>query len=233
MYNPQVVRFGCHGYAARVVRSKKGKAKTMNEITPEIPFAQRWKWLAFFQQWLKHPLSMASITPSGRQLAQLMIAAMPESACHVVELGAGTGAITDALLQHGIAQQALLAVEMNPVLYRLLQKRFPATPIVCGDARHLESMVKSSEAFTDNKVDVVCSSLGLLTMPKDLQLDIIDAAFKVLRDDGVFIQYTYGPGNPLADEVRERLGLNCRTAGLAWRNLPPARVYVYCRNAVH
>jgi phosphatidylethanolamine/phosphatidyl-N-methylethanolamine N-methyltransferase len=200
-------------------------------MATHTPFAPRLKWLAFLHEWVKHPLSMASIAPSGKQLANMMVKAMPRHAQHVVELGAGTGAITHALLRHGISPPALLAVEMNPVLYRLLQRRFPEAHVVCGDARHLESMIDSSNAFVDNKVDVICSSLGLLTMPKDLQHDIAGAAFKVLRDDGVFIQYTYGPGNPLADDVRERLGLHYRTAGLAWRNLPPARVYVYSRHA--
>jgi phosphatidylethanolamine/phosphatidyl-N-methylethanolamine N-methyltransferase len=198
-------------------------------MTTGIPLAQRLKWLAFLHEWMKHPLSMASIAPSGKQLANMMVNAIPNHAQHVIELGAGTGAITHALLSHGISPRALLAVEMNPVLCRLLETRFPEAHVVCGDARHLESMIDDSDAFIDKKVDVVCSSLGLLTMPKGLQHDIAGAAFKVLRDDGVFIQYTYGPSNPLADDVRERLGLHYRTAGLAWRNLPPARVYVYAR----
>ena len=203
----------------------------MADSVSEGSVAQRLKWLAFFQEWLKHPLSMASIAPSGQQLARLMVAAIPVGSRDVVELGAGTGAITDALLRSGVAPEALLAVEMNPVLSRLSQKRFPSTHTVCGDARELESLVAASGTFADNQVDVVCSSLGLLTMPKGLQHQIMSAAFTVLRDDGVFIQYTYGPISPLADEVRDSLGLQCRTAGLAWRNLPPARVYVYCRHA--
>ena len=87
----------------------------------DSPNALRLKWLTFFGQWLRNPRSMASVTPSGRQLARLMATAMPPGSRSVVELGAGTGAITDALLRHGIQPQALLAVEMNPVLHRLLQ----------------------------------------------------------------------------------------------------------------
>lgn len=174
---------------------------------------------------------MASVTPSGRQLARLMASAIPPGSQCVVELGAGTGAITDALLHHGIRPQALLAVEMNPVLYRLLLQRFPGTHIACGDARHLYTLVHETRAFAPGQVDVVCSSLGLLTMPHDLQYDILAAAFRVLQPQGVFIQYTYGPNHPLDDDVRQRLGLECRRVGLAWRNLPPARVYVYSRRA--
>lgn len=197
----------------------------------DSPNALRLKWLTFFGQWLRNPRSMASVTPSGRQLARLMAAAMPPGSQRVVELGAGTGAITDALLRHGIQPQALLAVEMNPVLHRLLQQRFPDTHVACGDARHLHTLVHATRTFVPGQVDVVCSSLGLLTMPRDLQHDILTAAFQVLHPQGVFIQYTYGPNHPLDDDVRQQLGLECRRVGLAWRNLPPARVYVYSRRA--
>lgn len=189
------------------------------------------RWLAFFQQWLRHPRRMASVVPSGRQLANMMATALPSSNGKVVELGAGTGAITDALLHHGIAPQSLLVVEMNAVLHRLLQRRFSEVYVTCGDARHLESLVEAWPTFDGNGVDAVCSSLGLLTMPKNLQHDIVAAAFNVLRPDGVFVQYTYGPRHPLDDDVCNRLGLNYHRAGVAWRNLPPAGVYVYSRQS--
>jgi phosphatidylethanolamine/phosphatidyl-N-methylethanolamine N-methyltransferase len=186
--------------------------------------------LTFFRQWLKNPRSMASIFPSGRQLGRLMVAALPASSRHVVELGAGTGAITDALIKHGIPPQQLLAVEMNPVLHDVLAKRFPQLHLAHGDARHLADLVAQSGIFVRNKVDAVFSSLGMLSMPKELQRDIVAAAFDVLHAGGVFIQYTYGLASPLDDEVRVKLGLRCASAGLAWRNLPPARVFVYTRD---
>lgn len=189
------------------------------------------RWLTFFSQWLRHPRLMASAVPSGRQLAQLMAAALPSPQSNVVELGAGTGAITEALVQHGIEPGRLLVVEMNPVLYRLLQKRFPSVRVACGDARHLETLVEAAGAFPTQEVDAVCSSLGLLTMPKDVQHDIVASAFRVLGRNGVFIQYTYGPRPPMDDDVCEALGLKYHRAKLAWRNLPPARLYVYSRQS--
>lgn len=186
-------------------------------------------WLVFLGQWLKDPRRMASVTPSGRQLGRLMAAALPPDTQHVVELGAGTGAITQALLRHGIEPRSLLAVEMNPVLHRCLQRRYPETHAVCGDARHLGSLVQATGDLVPGQIDAVCSSLGLLAMPHTLQHDILAAAFQVLRPDGVFIQYTYGFGHPLANNVSKKLGLTCRSTSLAWRNLPPARVHVYYR----
>lgn len=210
----------------------------MSQLTPMEPnsaisgIGPALRWLTFFNQWLRNPRHMASVVPSGRQLGRLMAAALPSSDARVIELGAGTGAITHALIDHGIAMDSLLVVEMNPVLHGLLEQRFPNIHVVCGDARHLESLVKDRYAFSPNNADVVCSSLGLLAMPKELQQDIVAAAFNVLNADGVFIQYTYGPRPPLHEDVLIQLRLKCSRSSLAWRNLPPARVYVYSRQSL-
>jgi phosphatidylethanolamine/phosphatidyl-N-methylethanolamine N-methyltransferase len=186
-------------------------------------------WLTFLLQWLKNPRSMSSVAPSGRQLASMMVNAMPADTSHVVELGAGPGAITSALLAHGIAPSQLLIVEMNSVLHGVLQQGFPEAHVVCGDARRLDRIVAGRPAFTARKIDAVVSSLGLLAMPSSVQRDILHAAFQVLRPGGVFVQYTYGLATPLAKEVRQELGLHCERIGCAWWNLPPARVFVYRR----
>ncbi|MDO1527643.1 methyltransferase domain-containing protein [Fulvimonas sp. R45] len=187
------------------------------------------QWFTFFLQWLRHPRSMASVAPSGRQLGELMARALPDRARYVVELGAGTGAITEALMRHGISPRHLMAVEMNPVLHGCLARRFPELHLVRGDARDLVGLIAESEVFAGGKVDAVLSSLGLLTMSAELQQDILAAAFDVLHPNGVFVQYTYGWRNPLKKHVRHQLGLRCVFAGMAWRNLPPARMFVYCR----
>lgn len=199
-----------------------------NESDMVIPL--RGHWLTFFRQWLKSPRSMASIAPSGQQLAELMIAALPVDCCRIVELGAGTGAITEALIRHGISPQQLLAVEMDAVLHDVLVRRFPQLQVVHGDARHLGKLIARNGVFGHGDVDAVFSSLGFLTMPKELQHDILVGAFEVLRPGGVFIQYTYGLSSPLNDEVCKQLGLKSASAGLAWRNIPPARVFVYSRD---
>ncbi|MFK2878777.1 class I SAM-dependent methyltransferase [Rhodanobacter hydrolyticus] len=190
----------------------------------------RMQWLTFFRQWLKHPRSMASVAPSGRQLGRLMATALPRGAHHIVELGAGTGAITQALVRHGVLPQQLLAVEMNPVLHDVLARRFPRMHLAHGDACHLPELVAKSGAFACGEVDGVLSSLGLLSMPKKLQRDILTAAFAVLRPGGVFVQYTYGLRSPLDEDVCRQMDLRCMSAGFAWCNLPPARVFVYGRH---
>lgn len=144
--------------------------------------------LSFFHQWLRNPLRMSSITPSGRQLAGMMASAVPDHAQGVIELGAGTGAITQALIERGIYPQHLLVVEMNAVLHDMLQRVFPAAHVVHGDARQLMQLMAQAGSFSKRPVGAVVSSLGLLAMPHAVQHDILAAAFAVLPLEGVFIQ---------------------------------------------
>ena len=186
--------------------------------------------LTFFRQWLQHPLRMSSITPSGRQLADMMAAAVAPDAENVIELGAGTGVITRALIKQGVKPERLLVVEMNDVLHRVLRQAFPRAHVVCGDARTLQTLTGHAGAFGTRPVGAVVSSLGLLAMPTTVQHDILAAAFAVMHPGGVFVQYTYGLARPVAPGVCAALGLHARYLGWAWRNLPPARVYVYSRD---
>lgn len=186
-------------------------------------------WI-FFRQWLKNPLSIAALSPSGRQLARQMIAELPQNAERVVELGGGTGVFTQALLEHGIVPAELLVVELNEELHQLLMRRFPAVNVVCGDAQELAAIVRDS-GFTDGAsgVDAVVSGLGMLSIPRATQRAIVTGVFDVLRDGGCFIQFTYGPASPVSRELLNELGLKVERAGVAWLNVPPATVYVYRR----
>jgi phospholipid N-methyltransferase len=186
----------------------------------------------FLGQWLRDPVRTASVTPSGRQLAHLMVAALPAGARRVVEIGAGTGVFTRALLEAGIAPANLLVVEINPHLADFLRRRFADVNVACADARRLDALLVGAGFAADGLgVDAVVSGLGLLSMRAETRCGIVREAFAVLAPNGRFVQFTYGPGSPLRRRERDALGLAVRRAGFALRNLPPATVYVYERRA--
>jgi phospholipid N-methyltransferase len=190
----------------------------------------------FFRQWLKNPLRVASITPSGQQLARMMMAEVPTDARRVIELGGGTGVFTSALLKRGIAADDLMVLELNDELHAHLQRRFPDARVVQGDARELARLAADTGYAERGPADAVVSGLGMLSMPRQLQQDIMAAAFACLQPRGRFVQFTYGPANPIAQEVLEALDLDSRRSTTAWRNLPPATVYVFTRRqseAIH
>ena len=173
---------------------------------------------------------MAALSPSSRQLAREMVVQLPPGARRVVELGAGTGVFTRALLEKGVAPRDLLVVELNPELHGLLQQRFPDAHVVNADARDLARIMAERQFAEPGGVDAVVSGLGFLAMPRPVQREILDAVFQVLGPNRPLIQFTYGPVGPLPRGLLDELGLRSRRTGVVWRNVPPAAVYVYTRN---
>ncbi|AVP99935.1 hypothetical protein C7S18_23370 [Ahniella affigens] len=184
----------------------------------------------FFQQWLKAPLTTAAISPSSKELAAEMMREVPKDSKYVVELGGGTGVFTEALLEHGIAGERLLVFELNETLHLHLRTRFPQANVVCADARELPKVVEQAHFCAPGEVDVIVSGLGLLSMSKELQQDILEAAFAVLAPQGRLVQFTYGPTCPVKREVMKALGLHARRTGWTIWNVPPASVYVIKRS---
>ncbi len=198
--------------------------KPRDDATPTQPSG----W-TFFRQWLKDPRSVAAISPSSRQLARQMMGQLPRGARRVIELGGGTGVFTQALLEHGIVANEMLVLELNEELHRHLVEQFPGAHVICGDASDLASIARSHGFADDDAADAIISGLGLLSMSRQTQQAILEAAFDALRPEGRFIQFTYGPANPVTREVIEALDLSARRASFTWWNVPPATVYVYQR----
>jgi phospholipid N-methyltransferase len=186
-------------------------------------------WI-FFRQWLKNPLSIAALSPSGRQLARQMIAELPSGAERVVELGGGTGVFTRAMIEHGISPDNLLVLELNDELYAHLRDRFPGAHVVHGNACELRALAERDGFLAGGLADAALSGLGLLSMSRALQRSILESAFSVLKPAGRLIQFTYGPSSPVPRDLLGELGLQVRRGGFAWWNVPPASVYVYTRN---
>lgn len=103
----------------------------------------------FIRSWLVKPLSMGAVTPSSRVLARTMARYVdPDEDGPVIELGPGTGPVTEALVEQGVDPARLILVEFNAMFCQLLRSRFPAATVVQGDAYGLR---QSSEASRANR----------------------------------------------------------------------------------
>src|SRR5436305_8856441 len=92
-------------------------------------------YVRLLRSWIEKPLHMAAVMPSGRVLARTMAQYVDiDSDAPVIELGPGTGAITNALIAQGVDQKRLVLVEYNPGFCALLRDRYPQATIVQGDA---------------------------------------------------------------------------------------------------
>jgi phosphatidylethanolamine/phosphatidyl-N-methylethanolamine N-methyltransferase len=183
----------------------------------------------FFRLWLKHPLSIAALSPSGHQLASMMCRGIGPDSGPVIELGGGTGVFTRAILDTGLPPAKLMVVELNLTLFEHLKQKFPELRIVLGDASDLAAICRRESFAAPGEIDTVVSGLGLLSMPKKLQEAILRSAFTMLRPGGRLIQFTYGPAAPVPRSLLKRLKLDADRSGFALWNVPPASVYEFAR----
>jgi phosphatidylethanolamine/phosphatidyl-N-methylethanolamine N-methyltransferase len=176
----------------------------------------------FLRSWLERPLAIGAITPSGKALARTMASYVdPRIPGPVIELGPGTGPVTDALIRRGVEQERLILVEFNPEFCRLLKRRFPKATIIQGDAYDLKETL--SEILKEPAAATV-SSLPLFTKPMDQRLDLLEAAQTLMNPGAPFIQFTYAVVPPIPARSKD---YKARASNRIWRNLPPARVWVY------
>ncbi len=194
---------------------------------PKIPLDERFEDEArFLKTWLEKPLLTGAVTPSGKMLARTMASYVdPRLPGPVIELGPGTGPVTDALIRRGIAQDRLVLVEYNPEFCRLLKRRFPKATIVQGDAYDLRGTLGDR---LPEKAAATVSSLPLFTKPLDQRLDLLEAAQGAMHPHAPFIQFTYAMVPPIPPRSA---GWTARPSNRVWLNLPPARVWVYRKAA--
>jgi len=176
----------------------------------------------FLRSWIEKPLHMGAVMPSGRVLARTMAQYVDiQSTAPVVELGPGTGAITSALIEHGVDQKRLVLVEYNPGFCALLRDRYPQATVVQGDAYRLRDTLWS---VLGTPAAAVVSGLPLVTKPMLTRLKLIRDAFIALAPGAPFVQFTYSVAPPIPKSLP---GVSTEASERIWMNLPPARVWVY------
>jgi phosphatidylethanolamine/phosphatidyl-N-methylethanolamine N-methyltransferase len=179
----------------------------------------------FIAAWIRSPLKMGAALPSSRILARAMAAEVDTSRDGaIVELGAGTGVVTHALLEAGIPRSRLLVVEREKKLHALLHSTFHDVRILCADALELENVIKQAGV---QKVNAIVSSLPFISMPAAVRKGIQEQMAKAIGDDGIIIQFTYGPKSPISASTLKRCGLEGKRTKLVLLNVPPAHVWVY------
>lgn len=183
----------------------------------------------FLQEWVQRPHQIGAIAPSSRNLANAMADWLPpESDAFVLELGPGTGAVTSALIERGLRQDRLVAIEKSHKLAGLLREKFPRAHIITGDARHLDRLLRQHLRDVDS-VAAVISSLPLRNFAPELAEKVATKIRAVLRPEGKWVQYSYHLGSKRHEGTTY---FHLLSSNVVWWNLPPARVSVYQKPAV-
>jgi phosphatidylethanolamine/phosphatidyl-N-methylethanolamine N-methyltransferase len=179
----------------------------------------------FIRTWMEKPLTIGAVTPSGKALARTMAAYLdPDVAGPIVELGPGTGPVTEAIVAQGIDPARLVLVEFDPTFCRLLRARYPEATVVQGDAYSLRRLLSG---ILQQPAAAVVSGLPLFTKPLTTRLRLVHEAFALMLPGAPFVQFTYATIPPIPkalDRVRSE------GSERVWMNIPPARVWVYRRD---
>lgn len=183
--------------------------------------------LEFLAQWVRRPAAVGAILPSGQSLAHAMARQIDIGRPGLVlELGGGTGTITKACIEIGVDPQQIVVLEKAPSFCTLIRERFPNVRVIRGDARNLKRLLAARDL---GPFKAVVSGLPLLSIPEVQRNSILAQAFEVLVQDGVFVQFTYGPLSPVPRGIVRSFELVKDRSAWVLKNIPPASVWRYSR----
>ncbi|MDN2578438.1 phospholipid N-methyltransferase PmtA [Aquibium sp. ELW1220] len=182
--------------------------------------------LRFLRGWIETPRAVGAILPTSAAVSRLMASVIDTASGRpVLELGAGTGVITKAILARGIAPQKLHLVEYSADFATHLRRSFPRVNVIEGDAFALDATLGEDR---DLIFDAVISGVPLLNFPVVQRIAYVEDLLDRLPPGRPVVQFTYGPFSPVpaggGDYTVEHLGF-------VLRNMPPAQLWIYRRNA--
>jgi len=173
---------------------------------------------------VRQPMQVGALSPSSRHLASSLVEGIRPGS-RVIELGAGTGAITRAILDAGVHSSDLTLVEKNEEFANLLEQHFPDTNVVRANAISLRHYL--CPEF--EPVDVVVSGLPLLLFRERTKLRLLSQIFRSVHEGGCLYQFTYGLWCPISHSTLRCLGLEASRTDFTIRNFPPAFTYRIAR----
>jgi phospholipid N-methyltransferase len=184
--------------------------------------------VAVLQEWIRGPATVGAVAPSSTRLTAQLVAPVPETGQPVVvELGPGTGAVSEVIQRRLGGRGVHLAVEINSRFAELLRSRLPGMDLVVADAVDLADLLAARGL---PRADVIISGLPWAIMRRPAQRRLVAAVRDGLDDRGAFTTFAYmhSRWTPPGLQLRRLLQANFEEVLLGrtvWINLPPALVY--------
>ena len=178
----------------------------------------------FFRHWLRNPLGIGALLPSGAKVARGMARELSlDRPGAVLELGGGTGSVTRGLLEAGCPRERLVVIEREPDLARYLERRFAGLKVICGDACDTGALLQAAGI---EHLATVVSSLPIKWFPLDAQRALLDACFSRLGPGGSFVQLTNALASPIPAGA---FGLAGEEVVRIWAHFLPTQIWRYRR----
>ncbi len=178
----------------------------------------------FFRHWLRNPLGIGALLPSGAKVARGMARELRlDQPGTILELGGGTGGVTRGILGAGCPIERLVVVEREPALARYLERRFAGLRVICGDACEAESLLAAAGV---ERLTPVVSSLPIKWFPRAAQRAVLDACFRRLGPEGSFVQLTNALASPIPAAALDLAGEEVMRI---WAHFLPVQIWRYRR----
>lgn len=180
--------------------------------------------LRFFRGWMDKPRAVGAIMPTSSITARRMASVInPSSGLPVLELGAGTGVITKAILETGVQPQNVWSVEYSLDFVHHLRRDYPHANIIHGDAFNLGKTLGSQ---SNTQFDSIISGVPLLNFSVPQRIAYIEDLLGRVAPGRPVIQITYGPRSPVPPG---KGNYTVEHFDFVMRNFPPAQLWVYRR----
>ena len=164
----------------------------VEELSPIPESTSAWyeDLVRFPAKFVRNTEAVATLIPTGRFLAAAHCRCItPEQPQVILELGAGTGAITTQIIRRMHRDSQLIAIEIDPDFADVLKRRCPEATIVLGDVGDLP---RHLDALGVEKIDLMVCALALPMLTRETNRGI----FSALADkggDATFVQLTLIP----------------------------------------
>ncbi|MFN0057901.1 MAG: class I SAM-dependent methyltransferase [Planctomycetota bacterium] len=184
--------------------------------------------LRFLRAFISRPQQVGALAPSSRYLARAMIKGFDLAHAKVViEVGPGTGAFTESILNAKGADTRLIAIERNPQMATHLRARFPNLELFVESAEHTPEIL---ERLGLERAEYIICGLPWASFSDELQNVLLKSILRSLKETGVFSTFTYTTTSWLPSARRFRAKLEAHFANVeltptVWRNMPPAFAY--------
>jgi phosphatidylethanolamine/phosphatidyl-N-methylethanolamine N-methyltransferase len=190
--------------------------KLITKFDPEI---------RFFKGWLNGPKAVGTPFPTSQYTGRAMAGVIrTDSKLPVLEIGAGTGVITAAILRHGTKPEDLYSVEYSEQFIDGLRIDFPRVNFIHGDAFDLDTALGAQK---DVVFDCVISAIPLLNFPMEQRIEYVENMLSRIPSGRPLVQVTYGPLSPIPSGAG---AFNVRHHDFILRNIPPAQLWIYSRD---
>ncbi len=189
------------------------------------------EYRTFLTRVLRQPTTVGAVLPTSRHAAAAVADVLPTTGTPtVLELGPGTGPLSEAIRQRLPEGSRHIAVEIDPEMVRYLRTAKPWLHVIEGDATNLHALLDEHGL---SRVDAVISSIPWTLLAPEKQQELLDEVSHVLNDHGVFTAISYvtalwRPGSAAFGRLLRDTFDEVVPRSTVWRNTPPARVYV-CR----